>query len=66
MVPVKSSNVKAIGYDPDTGEMGVQYKSGDTVYTHPNITAARHQALMDSPSKGKHLAQRFGTESRRG
>ena len=59
MVPVKSTNVAAIGYDPARRELGVQYRSSDTVYTHPDVSAERHQALMDAPSKGQHLAKYF-------
>ena len=59
MTPVKSTNVAAIGYDPARRELGVQYHSSDTVYTHPNVSAEQHKALMDAPSKGAHLAAHF-------
>ena len=59
MTPVKSSTVKAVAHDPATGNMYVQFHSSDTIYTVPDVTAAQHQAFMDSPSKGKHWYKHF-------
>jgi KTSC domain-containing protein len=53
MQPVTSRALSAIGYDPATKQMKVQFKSGGT-YLHSNVSPADHEALMGSASKGKH------------
>ena len=54
LVPVKSSNVEAIGHDPNANELTVKYKSGG-VYVYHGVTAEQHAALMAAPSIGGHL-----------
>lgn len=58
MVPVQSSNVKAIGYDPATLAMHVQFRSGAT-YHHNGVLPRDHKAFMDASSKGSHYAGNF-------
>jgi len=53
MVSVESSNIAAIGHGEDG--LHVQFKNGG-VYRYSTVTAAEHQALMASASKGKHLS----------
>lgn len=53
MVAVDPSNIAAIGHGE--GGLHVQFKNGGT-YRYPTVTAAEHQALMNSPSKGRHLS----------
>jgi hypothetical protein len=52
--PVKSSNVAAIGFDPATGYLEVEYRNGGIYHYHP-VSAKTHQTLMGAPSIGKHL-----------
>ena len=54
--PVKSSNVKSIGYDPKTGTMHVEF-SGGTVYEYSHVPPETHAALMASSSIGAHFAK---------
>jgi hypothetical protein len=56
MVPVTSSNVAAVGHDPASGTLRVKFKSG-AIYEYSGVSAAKHQAMMASTSKGKHLAE---------
>ena len=63
MTPVKSSTVKAVGHDPATNTMDVQFHSGEKVYTVPNVSAEQHQAFMNAPSKGKHFYKYFRGKS---
>lgn len=56
MVPVKSSNVKAVGYDAPARVMHVQFHSGNH-YSYSDVPPASHEALMGAPSKGKHFNQ---------
>lgn len=55
MTDVTSSNIKAIGYDPDTKDLRIAYNSG--VYVYGAVPASVHAALMASPSKGKFVAK---------
>ena len=56
MVLVKSSNIKALGYDPVSKELHVEFKSGD-VYAYSGVDPKAYQALMAAPSIGSHLAK---------
>jgi hypothetical protein len=52
--PVQSSNIKAIGYEPATSTLAVQFHSG-TTHEYAGVTPAEHAAFMAAPSKGKHF-----------
>jgi hypothetical protein len=54
MQPVESSNLAEVGHDPATNTLRVKFKNGN-VYDFHNVTAEKHQALMDAESKGKHF-----------
>ena len=55
LTPVEgSSQVKAHGFDPATGTLAVQYKTGG-IYHTTDFTAADYAALQAAPSLGKHL-----------
>lgn len=45
MKPVKSSNVKAIGYDPGTKTLAVEFNSGGTYHYH-NVSPHHHTEMM--------------------
>ena len=49
--PVKSSNVKSIGYDPDKKILEVEFANGD-VYRYLKVPENVHYSLMTSPSIG--------------
>ena len=55
MLLVDSSNVEAIGYDPDTQELHVRFvKSGET-YVYYGVEEWVFQEFMQADSKGTHL-----------
>jgi hypothetical protein len=54
MVPVTSSNLKAVGYDADAKELHVQFKNGGH-YSYAGVPPEKHRALMAAASKGAHL-----------
>jgi hypothetical protein len=54
MKPVNSSNITAVGYDPASKTLAVQFKSGGT-YHYQNVTPEKHGALMSASSIGGHL-----------
>jgi hypothetical protein len=58
LVPVRSSNVQAVGYDPASRVMHVQFKGGGT-YAHRGVTPAEHAAFMAAPSLGSHYSAKF-------
>lgn len=45
MTPVSSTNLHAVGYDPATSQLLVQFKNG-TVYQYNNVTQQVHTAMM--------------------
>lgn len=56
LVPVKSSNVAAVGHDPETNTLVVEFTGGSR-YEYPNVSAEEHGALMAARSIGQHLYQ---------
>lgn len=59
LVPVTSSQVKAIGYDQATKTLAIKFNSGG-VYHYDNVEPEKHTAFMAAESKGKF----FGKEIR--
>jgi hypothetical protein len=55
-VPVQSSAIESVGYNPHSRLMQVKMKGGGKVYDYPGVDPADHEAFMKSPSMGKHLA----------
>lgn len=54
MAPVKSSNIAAIGHDPDTSDLHVEFKDGGK-YVYHGISVDQHAALVGAKSIGSHL-----------
>lgn len=51
--PVQSSQVKAIGYDPATKTLAVQFTRGaGAVYHYQGVEPETHQAFIDAESIG--------------
>jgi hypothetical protein len=50
--PVKSSNIKAVGYDPTTLTLRIQYKT-DRVYNYFGVPVEIYTNLMAAESVGK-------------
>lgn len=53
MVPVKSSNIKAVGYESETQQLRVQFKLGST-YNYDEVPETAYQSLMGASSIGSH------------
>lgn len=53
-----SSNIAAIGHDPTTSTLAVQFHSdGDPrVYHYQGVSTPDHLAMMSAPSVGSHFA----------
>jgi hypothetical protein len=51
MTPVSSSNIAAVGYDEQAGELTVEFHSGQT-YVYDGISPETYRALLQAPSIG--------------
>jgi hypothetical protein len=45
----------AMGYDPDLGELQVQFVNG-RIYSYQNVPPEIYDALVNAPSKGTFIA----------
>ncbi len=54
MVPVNSSMIQAVGYDPETQILEVLFNSGQA-YHYEGVPPEVHQELMASDSKGRYM-----------
>ena len=62
MHPVESSQLVAIGHDPETRTLSIRFYSGwgekkrvGSLYHYQNFTAEDFAAFRDAESKGKHF-----------
>lgn len=53
-IPVPSSNLAAIGYDPDTEILEVEFLNG-SVYEYKNVPQVVYDELMSSSSHGTYF-----------
>lgn len=51
---VESSNIKAVGYDPATKRLRVEFGSGST-YEYSGVSATTHEGLVGAESVGKYF-----------
>ena len=51
MVNVTSSNISAIGYDPNTGLLRIEFRKGEA-YEYYDVPQYEHDGLMNAPSHG--------------
>ena len=49
-----SSNIQAMGHDPETNTLRVQFQDGKS-YDYADVDADKYAALLASDSKGRHL-----------
>ena len=57
-IPVSSSNIAAIGYDPDTQTLEVEFNNG-SIYQYFDVPQSVHEALMSAESAGRFLNARI-------
>ncbi len=53
-LPVRSSNIRGIGYERETKTLEVEFHSGD-VYQYSGVPESTYQGLMQAVSKGSYL-----------
>lgn len=58
LVPVaRSSNIHAIGYDPASKRLAVQFgDAGGRIYHYDGVEPHQHAELLAAPSVGSHFA----------
>jgi KTSC domain len=54
LIPVESSMIQAVGYDPETRILEVVFNSGQT-YCYEDVPPEVHQELMAADSKGQYM-----------
>lgn len=52
--PVISSNIQAVGYDPESQTLHVQFKGGST-YAFAGVPPEHHSGLLDAESAGQYF-----------
>jgi hypothetical protein len=52
-LPVSSSTLASVGYDPETTTLEVEFLNG-SIYQHFNVPEYAFQGLMGAPSKGSY------------
>jgi len=60
LIPVKSSTISKIGYDPDNNILLIAFNSG-SIYEFQSIPEEIYQELMQSPSIGKFFSKNIRT-----
>lgn len=55
-VPVASSNLISVGYDPGSQTLEVEFSSG-MIYQYFDVPEAHYHELLGAPSPGNYLAQ---------
>lgn len=61
MRATESSNIAAIGYQPASRQLRVQFKSGG-LYQYSGVPQRTHKAFDGAPSKGKYFARNIRGE----
>jgi hypothetical protein len=56
MLPVDSSALHSVGYDPQTRTLKLRFANGGT-YEYDDVPPQRYEALMSSASKGRHFRE---------
>ncbi len=52
-VPVSSSNLASVGYEPETTTLEVEFLNG-SIYQHFNVPEYVFEGLINAPSKGSY------------
>lgn len=58
LTPVKSSQVKSVGYDDSTKTLAVQFCHGaGAIYHYPDVTREQYEAFINAESIGVHFGK---------
>ena len=53
MIDVNSSNLRAVGYNPQTGTLTIQFRN-NRIYEYFNVPQHIFDGLLTAPSKGRY------------
>ena len=53
-VPVESTQLSAVAYNPDTREMRIQFAKGQ-IYSYSNVPSDIYDSLLNAPSVGQYF-----------
>ena len=57
-IPVQSSNIRSVGYDPDEGLLEVEFMSG-SIYEYSGVPQRAYEAFAAAHSHGRHHRERI-------
>jgi hypothetical protein len=57
--PVISSDLKSVGYDPDSKVLEVEFKSNGSIFRYPNVPLALYEGLMRAQSRGIYFREKI-------
>lgn len=52
---VKSSNIRAVGYDIESGTLRIKFKHGSTIYDYRPVSKKIFDSMMESDSIGSYF-----------
>ncbi len=52
--PVSSSNIQAIGYDPNSSTLEIEFNN-ETLYQYQGVPQSEFDAFMNADSKGRYF-----------
>lgn len=55
MIQVESSNIAAVGYDPETQVLDIEFNTGDR-YSYDDVPKSTYDELMRASSVGRYFA----------
>ena len=58
-VPVDSTSIAALGYDPDGSILEIEFRQSGQVYRYFGVPASEYAAFLSAESKGSYLNQEF-------
>lgn len=56
LIPITSSNLSQIGYDPDTMTMQIMFKNG-SLYAYQNVEPETYDAMINGGDPGRYFAE---------
>lgn len=57
--PVRSTSLKAVGYDPETQTLEIEHRSG-RIRRYAGVSEATYQGLLAAPNKALFVQQVLG------
>ena len=58
-VPVDSSSIAVLGYDPEGCVLEIEFRQSGQIYRYFGVPAAEYAAFLSAESKGSYLNQEF-------